>query len=147
MATEAGVKVVIGAALAASFQSVLGGVKRTLSDLGAVARQLQDRHDRLGQVMARAMSHPARQRYDALGRTLEQIRRSFNPRPALRPGEAGDGQKDMLEKGSGETGGQVLVVKATQTGKALWVTSFRRLRSSDARRDSEIRRLLKKEQR
>jgi len=53
----------------------------------------------------------------------------------------------VLEKGSGETGGQVLVVKATQTGKALWVTSFRRLRSSDARRDSEIRRLLKKEHR
>ncbi|GAB4404362.1 MAG: hypothetical protein OHK0048_23860 [Rhodoferax sp.] len=39
----------------------------------------------------------------------------------------------------------VLVVKATQTGKALWVTSYRRLSRQEAQRDAEIRRLLKKE--
>ncbi len=43
------------------------------------------------------------------------------------------------------TGGYVLVVKATQTGKALWVTSYRRLSRQEAERDAEIRRLLKKE--
>lgn len=42
-------------------------------------------------------------------------------------------------------GGHVLVVKATQSGKALWVTSFRRLSRNEAERDIEVARLLKKE--
>jgi SPP1 gp7 family putative phage head morphogenesis protein len=42
-------------------------------------------------------------------------------------------------------GGHVLVVKVTRTGAGLWVTSFRRLHQKDAIRDSEVRRLLKKE--
>jgi hypothetical protein len=46
--------------------------------------------------------------------------------------------------GDDYAGGYVLVVKATRTGKALWVTSFRRLSRSEAERDSEIMRLLKK---
>ena len=46
--------------------------------------------------------------------------------------------------GDGDTGGHVLVVKATQTGRALWVTSFRRLTRGEASRDSEVRRLLGK---
>ena len=50
----------------------------------------------------------------------------------------------MREETSGETGGHVLVVKATVTGKALWITSFRRLPRNEAERDAEIRRLLKK---
>lgn len=41
-------------------------------------------------------------------------------------------------------GGHVLVVKVTQTGEGMWVTSYRRLSSKEAARDSEIRRLLKK---
>jgi hypothetical protein len=41
--------------------------------------------------------------------------------------------------------GDVLVVKATRTGETLWVTSYRRLHKKEAVRDSEIRRLLKKE--
>lgn len=43
-----------------------------------------------------------------------------------------------------EAVGFVAVVKATRTGKALFLTSFRRLPSTDAKRDVEIRRLLKK---
>jgi SPP1 gp7 family putative phage head morphogenesis protein len=50
----------------------------------------------------------------------------------------------VLEVPDGESGGYVLVVKATRTGKALWVTSFRKLHAQEARRDSELRRLLKK---
>ncbi|MDR1423477.1 MAG: hypothetical protein LBI92_02555 [Azoarcus sp.] len=50
----------------------------------------------------------------------------------------------VREETSGEAGGHVLVVKATATGKALWITSFRRLPRNEAERDSEIRRLLKK---
>lgn len=80
MASEIGLKLVVGAALAGSFQAVLGGAKKTVADLGAVAERLQARHERLGGIMARAMASPARplgelrQRYEALGRTLDQIR-------------------------------------------------------------------------
>jgi SPP1 gp7 family putative phage head morphogenesis protein len=44
-----------------------------------------------------------------------------------------------------EAGGHVVVVKATTTGKAVWVTSFRRLSRKEAERDIEIGRLLRKE--
>ncbi|MGE4366517.1 phage minor head protein [Thermomonas sp.] len=50
----------------------------------------------------------------------------------------------VREVPTGGSGGHVLVVKATQTGKALFVTSFRKLHTKEARRDSEIRRLLEK---
>lgn len=40
--------------------------------------------------------------------------------------------------------GYVSVVKATQTGKALYLTSFRRLSADEAKRDKEILRLRKK---
>lgn len=46
--------------------------------------------------------------------------------------------------GNEATGGYVLVVKATRTGKGLFVTSFRRLSRDDAGRDREVRRLLSK---
>ena len=36
MASEIGLKLVVGAALAGSFQAVLGGAKKTVADLGAV---------------------------------------------------------------------------------------------------------------
>ena len=80
MASEIGLKLVVGAALAGSFQAVLGGAKKTVADLGAVAERLQSRHERLGGIMARAMASPGRplgdlhRRYEALGRTLDQIR-------------------------------------------------------------------------
>lgn len=45
---------------------------------------------------------------------------------------------------AGETGGYVLVVKATATGKGLWVTSYRRLSRKEAERDIEVGRLIKK---
>jgi hypothetical protein len=43
-----------------------------------------------------------------------------------------------------EDAGYVTVVKATQTGRAAFLTSFRRLSSQEVKRDEEIRRLLKK---
>lgn len=43
-----------------------------------------------------------------------------------------------------EDGGYVSVVKATATGKALFLTSFRRLSSEEAKRQREIQRLLRK---
>lgn len=43
-----------------------------------------------------------------------------------------------------EEGGQVVVVKATQSGEDIFLTSLRRLSSSEAARSREIERLLKK---
>ncbi|GAB2182666.1 phage minor head protein [Denitratisoma sp. agr-D3] len=43
-----------------------------------------------------------------------------------------------------EEEGYVTVVKATQSGRAAFLTSFRRLSSDKAKRDREVRRLLKK---
>lgn len=42
------------------------------------------------------------------------------------------------------TGGYVSVVKSTKTGKALFLTSFRRLSQAEAKRDQEVQRLLAK---
>lgn len=44
-------------------------------------------------------------------------------------------------------GGYALVVKVTQSGRGLWVTSLRRLSRDEAAKDSEVRRLLRKENR
>jgi len=59
--------------------------------------------------------------------------------------KAVDGKSVIYIRELPESGGYVLVVKATQTGEGLWVTSYRRLHRKDAVRDSEIRRLLKKD--
>lgn len=50
----------------------------------------------------------------------------------------------VREEPSEEAGGHVLVVKATKTGQAVWVTSYRRLSRIEAVRDRELRRLLSK---
>lgn len=50
----------------------------------------------------------------------------------------------ILERADRQRGGYVLVVKATRTGKGLFVTSYRRLRRDQALRDREIARLIKK---
>lgn len=62
-------------------------------------------------------------------------------------GMAQDGNNVIYirEMDAAETGGYVLVVKATQTGEGLWVTSYRRLSRKEAARDSEVRRLLRKD--
>lgn len=55
-----------------------------------------------------------------------------------------DGKSVIYIREVDEGGGYVLVVKATRTGEGLWVTSYRRLSRSDAAKDSEVRRLIKK---
>ncbi|WP_143148948.1 hypothetical protein [Thermomonas hydrothermalis] len=49
----------------------------------------------------------------------------------------------VIEEASAETGGHVLVVKATRSGDALWITSFRRLSRDAAARDAEVSRVLR----
>ena len=60
-----------------------------------------------------------------------------------------DGEKSLIfirETYEGTKRGYVVVVKATASGQNLFVTSYRRLSSEDARRDKEIERLLLKGQ-
>jgi SPP1 gp7 family putative phage head morphogenesis protein len=52
----------------------------------------------------------------------------------------------VLEQGSSDAGGYVLVVKATRTGEGLFITSYRRLSRLEAIRDAEIGRLIGKGQ-
>lgn len=52
----------------------------------------------------------------------------------------------VLEDLSPTVGGYVLVVKATRSGEGLFITSYRRLSRDEAKRDSEIARLLRKEE-
>lgn len=62
-------------------------------------------------------------------------------------GKAQDSPTSMiyvLDNQSEDSGGYVLVVKATRTGEGLFVTSFRRLSRRAAQRDAEIARLLGK---
>jgi hypothetical protein len=69
----------IGAALAGSFQSAFTGARGTLGQLGQAADQLRARHVRLGEAIARAASHPARninalrRQYEELGRTINRL--------------------------------------------------------------------------
>lgn len=50
----------------------------------------------------------------------------------------------ILDEKIGDAAGYVTIIKSTQTGQALFLTSFRRLSRVDAFRDKEIARLLKK---
>ncbi len=53
------------------------------------------------------------------------------------------GTKSLVYVRLDERGGHVLVVKATLSGKGLWVTSYRKLPRAEAERDSEVARLLR----
>jgi len=55
-----------------------------------------------------------------------------------------DTDQSMVYVKTEKAGGHVLIVKATKTGKGLFVTSFRRLSQKEARRDAEIKRLMRK---
>lgn len=120
---EIGVKVVIGAAVSGAFQTVLGDAKKTVDALGDAARRVEARHARLGEVMARAMAHPARplaelrQRYETLGRTLDQIRaKSDALSRSLAQGEALKAARDQKLSAMRETAGAALAVGAPVIG-------------------------------
>ena len=53
----------------------------------------------------------------------------------------------VMEEGATDAGGFVLVVKATESGNGLFVTSYRRLSRTAALRDAEIGRLMQRRQR
>ncbi len=80
MANELLVGVKIGAVLSGTFQSAFASARGTSLKLGQAADELRVKHARLGEVMARAMSHPTRnvgelrRQYERLGQTIDQLR-------------------------------------------------------------------------
>ncbi|MCG9019829.1 phage tail tape measure protein [Laribacter hongkongensis] len=80
MANELLVGVKIGVALSGTFQAAFASARGTSQRLGQAADELRAKHNRLGEAMARAMSHPTRnvaelrRQYDRLGQTLDQLR-------------------------------------------------------------------------
>jgi hypothetical protein len=55
-----------------------------------------------------------------------------------------ENERNLIYIAEQPDGGQVVVVKATRTGSALFMTSMRRLSMQEAKRNDEIRRLLSK---
>lgn len=80
MANELLVGVKIGAVLSGTFQAAFASARGTSLKLGQAADELRAKHARLGEVMARAMSHPTRnvgelrRQYERLGQTIDQLR-------------------------------------------------------------------------
>ncbi|MGX2039868.1 phage tail tape measure protein [Methylocaldum sp. MU1018] len=80
MANELRVGVKIGAVLSGTFQAAFASARGTSLKLGQAADELRVKHARLGDVMARAMSHPTRnvgelrRQYERLGQTIDQLR-------------------------------------------------------------------------
>lgn len=84
--------------------------------------------------------------------SADSARKQAEHHPELLPGEYGAVQ-DALERGQGvpdgqsivyllEADGYVVVVKATRTGRAVFLTSLRRLSSRETKHDREVQRLL-----
>lgn len=120
----------------------------TLPDADALALSAQTRVVMLSPetLEKQKREHPELERaeYALVQTTLDQAQRRLtdhNP-------ETGTASRVfVLVRPSERSGGYVLVVKATQTRMGLFFSSFRRLSRDDARRDEEVRRLLRRRQR
>lgn len=127
MANELFIGLKFGAALSGTFSTVLGSVQGTVRRLGAETDALRQRHDRLGQAMARALQHPTRnvgelrRQYERLGRTIDDLRaREARLSASLARGEALRSERVALRSQATETlatGGALLApfAKSVQT--------------------------------
>ncbi|MEN3809815.1 phage tail tape measure protein [Chromobacterium piscinae] len=119
MANELLIGVKIGAALSGTFQSAFASARGTAARLGQVADELRLKHNRLGDAMARAMSHPTRnvaelkRQYDRLGQTLDQLRSKQERLTAsLARGETLKANRSELRGQAMETAGTALALMA-----------------------------------
>ncbi|WP_047257736.1 phage tail tape measure protein [Chromobacterium subtsugae] len=119
MANELLIGVKIGAALSGSFQSAFASARNTAARLGQVADELRLKHNRLGDAMAQAMSHPTRnvaelkRQYDRLGQTLDQLRSKQERLTAsLARGETLKANRSELRGQAMETAGTALALMA-----------------------------------
>ncbi len=119
MANELLVGIKIGAALSGTFQAAFASARSTSQRLGQVADELRAKHGRLGEVMARAMSHPTRnvgelrRQYDRLGQTLDALRSKQDRLTAsMARGEALKAARSDLRSQAMEAGGTALAIGA-----------------------------------
>lgn len=119
MANELLVGVKIGAVLSGTFQSAFASARGTSLKLGQAADELRVKHARLGDVMARAMSHPTRnvgelrRQYERLGQTIDQLRAKQEKLAAsMARGEALKAARADLRGQAMETAGTALALGA-----------------------------------
>jgi TP901 family phage tail tape measure protein len=80
MANELLISVKIGSVLASSFNAAFGSARSTLERIGSVTEQLSSKQQRLGMIMAQALTRPGkslgdlRRQYDQLGLTMDRLR-------------------------------------------------------------------------
>ncbi len=113
------VSVRIGAALSGTFRAAFDSARGTSLRLGQAADDLRARHARLGEIMARAMSHPTRnvgelhRQYERLGQTMEQLRiRQERLTASMARGQALRSQRGELRGQAMETAGTALALGA-----------------------------------
>lgn len=119
MARDLLVSVRIGAALSGTFRTAFDSARGTSLRLGQVADDLRGRHARLGEIMARAMSHPTRnvgelrRQYERLGQTIEQLRiRQERLAASMARGQALRAERGDLRGQAMETAGTALALGA-----------------------------------
>lgn len=119
MANELLVGVKIGAVLSGTFQAAFASARGTSLKLGQAADELRVKHARLGDVMARAMSHPTRnvgelrRQYERLGQTIDQLRAKQEKLAAsMARGEALKAARADLRGQAMETAGTAIALGA-----------------------------------
>lgn len=140
MANELLVGVKIGAALSGTFQAAFASARGTSQRLGQAADELRAKHNRLGEAMARAMSHPTRnvaelrRQYDRLGQTLDQLRTKQEKLAAsMARGEALKSARADLRGQAMETAGTALALGAPVVQSVRVAANFQ-----DQMRDTAI---------
>lgn len=140
MANELLVGVKIGAALSGTFQAAFASARGTSQRLGQAADELRAKHSRLGEAMARAMSHPTRnvgelrRQYERLGQTLDQLRAKQEKLTAsMARGEALKAGRADLRGQAMETAGTALALGAPVVQSVRVAANFQ-----DQMRDTAI---------
>lgn len=131
MANELLVGVKIGAVLSGTFQAAFASARGTSLKLGQAADELRVKHARLGEVMARAMSHPTRnvgelrRQYERLGQTIDQLRAKQEKLAAsMARGEALKAARADLRGQAMETAGTAIALGAPVVQSVRLAASF-----------------------
>lgn len=131
MANELLVGVKIGAVLSGTFQAAFASARGTSLKLGQAADELRVKHAQLGEVMARAMSHPTRnvgelrRQYERLGQTIDQLRAKQEKLAAsMARGEALKAARADLRGQAMETAGTAIALGAPVVQSVRLAASF-----------------------
>lgn len=140
MANEFLIGIKIGAALAGNFNAIFSSARTTALKLGQTATEIGNRHTRMGEMMARALSHPARNvgalrsQYERLGTTLDQLRyKQEKLMASMARGAALRNERSELRGQAMETIGTAVAIGAPAVKSVMVAASFQ-----DQLRDTAI---------